>query len=72
MAEEYGERIVRLEVRDEAREKEIAGMAKKIDEVHALLTQAKGARWAIMTVLGISTTLSGFAAWWFNIGGGPK
>lgn len=34
-------------------------MSKKVSEMHALLTQARGARWAILSMVGLAS----FAGW---------
>lgn len=51
---EMSERLARLEEREKARERREKDQAQKIDEMYALLLQAKGARWAIIAAAGIS------------------
>lgn len=51
-------RIAVLETHRENHEKKFDEMAAKVNEMHALLMQARGARWAILGMAGIA----GFAA----------
>ena len=58
------DRVIRLEAEVEAMAKTIEGMDRKVSEMHTLLQQAKGVRWAIlaMAAMGgfISAKLGGF------------
>ena len=48
MTDTDGERIKALEVRQDATDKSIEKMSRKVDEMHSVLLQAKGARWAVV------------------------
>ena len=52
-------RIARLETHREHHEKKFEEMVKKVDEMHALLMQARGARWAILASAGLAGFLAG-------------
>lgn len=52
------ERIAVLEANQRHMERKIDQMASKVDEMHEVLLQARGARWAIVGVAG----LAGFLA----------
>lgn len=56
------ERIARLEVQLEHAMATLDAMAHKVDDLHELLLQAKGARWAIVGVAGLAGFLSGKAS----------
>jgi hypothetical protein len=53
------ERLAVLEERVSHMEGELARMSAKVDEMHAILLQARGVRWAVIAVSG----LVGFLAW---------
>lgn len=55
---EIEERIAVLEIQQKNIELKLAEMAEKVDEVHSLLLQAKGAKWAIIGL----ASLGGFVA----------
>jgi hypothetical protein len=42
------DRVIRLEAEVDALNKIVENMSKKVDEMHTLLTQARGARWLFM------------------------
>jgi hypothetical protein len=44
-------------------EGEVAKMAAKVDEMHAILLQARGVRWAIVAVAGLVGFLTGISHW---------
>lgn len=52
------DRVIRMESQVEQLEKKIDDLDKKVTEMHQLLTQAKGARWMLMLMIG----LGGFVA----------
>lgn len=56
------ERIAALEVNHENVATDVADIRKKVDAIHDVLMQAKGARWAIVSVAGFAGFLSGAAA----------
>lgn len=61
---ETRERIARLEVSLEHATKSIDAMAAKVSELHDLMTQAKGARWALVGLAGLSGAVAAFATKW--------
>jgi hypothetical protein len=44
-------------------EEELARMASKVDDMHAILLQARGVRWAIIAVAGLVGFLAGISHW---------
>jgi hypothetical protein len=44
-------------------EAELDRMSGKVDEMHAILLQARGIRWAIIAVAGLVGFLVGIAQW---------
>ena len=60
--EDLRERMARLEEREIARDKREAHMAIKVDEMHTLLIQAKGARWALVGFLTLGGSVLGWIA----------
>jgi hypothetical protein len=44
-------------------EEELDRMAAKVDEMHAILLQARGVRWAIIAVSGLVGFLMGISHW---------
>jgi len=67
MADNTRDIVIRLEAEMKAMQHDMASTSKKVDEMHSLLQQAKGARWAIfaMAALGgfVSAKLSAFIPW---------
>ena len=57
------ERVAVLEQRVARVETEIARVATKVDEMHAVLMQAKGLRWAIVAVTGVVGFVTGISQW---------
>lgn len=56
---EDGERIVALERDVVHLTDRIAGMERKVDEMHAILLQARGVRWILLALAGIGGFLGG-------------
>ena len=52
-------RIAVLETKHDHLEKQIVKMSGQVEEMHAVLLQAKGARWAILGVAGLAGFLAG-------------
>lgn len=52
------DRVIRMESKVEQLERKIDDMDAKVSEMHQLLTQAKGARWMLIVMVGFG----GFAA----------
>jgi hypothetical protein len=44
-------------------EAELGRMSAKVDEMHAVLMQARGVRWAIIAVAGLVSFLAGLSHW---------
>jgi len=63
-SETESERLAKLELRLELRERHIDETLKelktKVDELHNIMTQAKGAKWAILIVAGLGGALADF------------
>lgn len=57
-----GERITALEVKVEHLNEKLDAAAKKIDIMHDLMQQMRGAKWAIWTLLATGGMVVGFVA----------
>ena len=57
------ERVAVLEQKVFRGETELARMSAKVDEMHAILLQARGVRWAIIAVSGLVGFLAGISHW---------
>jgi hypothetical protein len=57
------ERLAILEQKVSHVETELARMSAKVDEMHAILLQAKGVRWAVIAVSGLVGFLTGVSHW---------
>jgi hypothetical protein len=57
------ERLAVLEQKVSHMEEELDRMSAKVDEMHAILLQAKGVRWAIIAVSGLVGFLAGLSHW---------
>ena len=62
-ARSSSERLAVLEQKVSHMEEELDRMSAKVDEMHAILLQAKGVRWAIIAVSGLVGFLAGLAHW---------
>jgi hypothetical protein len=58
-----GERLVMLEQKVSHMEEELDKMSAKVDEMHAILLQARGVRWAVIAVSGLVGFLAGISHW---------
>ena len=56
------ERLAAVEARLANLEQDVHGMRLKVDTMHDLLMQARGARWAIIAVAGLAGFLAGAGA----------
>jgi phage shock protein A len=56
------ERVAKLEVQMDHLSAKLDDMHQKVEEMHAILLQAKGARWVIIGVAGIAGLASGLIA----------
>ena len=57
------ERLAVLEQKVSHMEAELARMSAKVDEMHTILLQARGVRWAIIAVAGLVGFLAGISHW---------
>jgi hypothetical protein len=57
------ERLVILEQKVSHMEEELDKISAKVDEMHAILLQARGVRWAIIAVSGLVGFLTGISHW---------
>jgi hypothetical protein len=57
-----GERLAAVEAKLASVEQDVHGMRLKVDAVHNILMQAKGARWAIIAIAGFAGFLAGVGA----------
>lgn len=57
-AQDTRDKVIRLETEMAAMRRDVTNMAEKVDELHELLTQARGARWMLMILI----ALGGFVA----------
>jgi hypothetical protein len=57
------ERLVILEQKVSHMEERLEKMSAKVDEMHAILLQARGVRWAVIAVSGLVGFLTGMSHW---------
>jgi hypothetical protein len=57
------ERLAALEQRTSHIEDELTRISAKVDEMHAVLMQAKGVRWAVVAVAGVVGFVTGVSHW---------
>jgi hypothetical protein len=62
------ERLVILEQTVSHMEEELDKISAKVDEMHVILLQAKGVRWAIIAVSGLVGFLTGLSHWLISKG----
>lgn len=60
-------RIAVLEATQRHLEGKVDSMSTKVDEMHSLLMQARGARWAILGVASLAGFLAGKASFLFSL-----
>lgn len=53
------DRVIRMESKVEQLERKIDDLDAKVTEMHQLLTQAKGARWMLMLMIGVGGFVAG-------------
>ena len=63
MSTHANERLAVVEHKVSHMESELEKVSVKVDEMHAILLQAKGVRWAVITVSGLVGFLAGVAHW---------
>lgn len=67
------ERVARLETKVDHLSDSLEKAVKKVDEMHGVMMQAKGARWVLIAAASIAGALAGFAAKFAGlIGGLPR
>lgn len=64
------ERMARLETEVKHISSDLEGALSKIDEMHNVMMQAKGARWVLIAAASIAGALAGFAAKFTGLLGG--
>lgn len=64
MTESEKERIARLETRIEHMAEAVEKMTQKVEELHALLNQAKGAKWVIIGAASVAGFFGSKAGTW--------
>ncbi len=70
---EIRDKVIRLEAQVEHLSLTVDHMAGKLDDLHAVFLQAKGARWLLLAMAGIGGAVAGFAAKWLPlIGAAPR
>jgi hypothetical protein len=57
------ERLATLEQQVSAMEGELGKISAKVDEMHAILMQARGVRWAVIAVSGFVGFATGISHW---------
>ena len=57
------ERLAKLEQKVTHMEGELGKMSTKVDEMHAILLQARGVRWAVIAVSGLVGFVTGISHW---------
>jgi hypothetical protein len=57
------ERLAVLEQKVSHMEKELSKISVQVSEMHAILLQAKGVRWAVIAVSGLVGFVAGIAHW---------
>jgi hypothetical protein len=62
-ARSSSERLAVLEQKVSHMEEELDRMSAKVDEMHAILLQARGVRWAIIAMSGLVGFLAGLSHW---------
>jgi hypothetical protein len=62
-ARSSSERLAVLEQKVSHMEEELDRMSAKVDEMHAILLQARGVRWAVIALSGLVGLLAGLSQW---------
>jgi hypothetical protein len=62
-ARSANERLAALEQKVSHVEGEVGKISAKVDEMHAILMQARGIRWAIIALAGLLGFLAGMSHW---------
>lgn len=61
------DRVIRLETKLGHVEQQLSEMQPKLNEMHDLLMQARGARWMIVAVAALAGFLASFASKWLHL-----
>ena len=59
MTDDTRDRVIRLETQIAHMDRQVAATAEKVDEMHALLQQSRGARWMLVGLVGLGGFLAG-------------
>lgn len=54
-------RLTRLEAESEDRDRRLARMEQKLDDIHDAFNQAKGAKWMLVALATVGGAIAGFA-----------
>jgi len=57
-AQDTRDKVIRLETEMAAMRHDVTKMAEKVDELHTLLTQAKGARWMLFILVALGSFMA--------------
>jgi len=73
MGDDSRDRLIRLETEVEHLTATVNSMAGKLDELHSVFLQAKGARWLLLAAATVGGGVAGFTAKWLPlIGAAPR
>lgn len=61
MTDDTRDKVIALEVQVSNLEGDVLSMARKVDEMHAILLQAKGARFVIVAAAAVAGAITSFA-----------
>lgn len=69
MSDELTSRVAVLESRHDDLRDDVKSISTKLDKIHDLLMQAKGAKWTVMSLAGVVGTIAGLCAKWLPFPG---
>jgi hypothetical protein len=73
MSEDTAVKVAKLEAQVEHLTHTVDKMAVKLDDLHSVFLQAKGARWLLIAMAGLGGAITGFATKWLPIiGAAPR
>jgi hypothetical protein len=70
MSDDHERRLTSLEVEHRHLVATVDKMSQKVDEMHVLLTKAKGARWAVLALVSLASFFAGQLGNFLPFGGG--
>ena len=70
MTDDTRDRVIRMEAELDNLERQVTGMSSKIDDMHDVLMQARGARYVIAGAAAIAGGVAGFLVKFLPISGG--